>query len=52
MHDHIQILSGDCYMILDPHGSHLPAQLESVHGNLVNAEDEHFIDAAKNALAS
>ena len=44
--DVIQIISGDSLLILDPHGSHLPDQLPSVFGNMVNNTDEHFVDVA------
>ena len=42
--DVIQILSADSLLVLDPHGTHLPDQLPSVFGNLVNRRDEHFVD--------
>ena len=44
--DVIQILSADNLLVLDPHGTHLPEQLPSVFGNLVNKENKHFVDVA------
>ena len=44
--DVIQILSADSLLVLDPHGTHLPDQLPSIFGNLVNRRDEHFVDVA------
>ncbi len=45
--DVIQVISGDDLLMLDPHGTHLPAQLQSVFGNLVNRKDDRFVDVAK-----
>jgi len=44
--DVIQVLSGDHLLTLDPHGTHLPDKLESIFGNLVTPQDEHFVDVA------
>lgn len=44
--DVIQILSADNLLVLDPHGTHLPDQLPSVYGNLVNRRDEHYVNVA------
>lgn len=44
--DVIQLLSGDCLLTLDPHGTHLPDQLESIFGNLVDPHDKHFVNVA------
>ena len=44
--DFIQLLSGDHLLTLDPHGTHLPDKLESIFGNLVHPQDEHFVDVA------
>lgn len=45
--DVIQVVSGDHMLVLDPHGTHLPNQLQSVFGNLVNTRDKSFVDVAK-----
>ena len=44
--DVIQVLSADNLLVLDPHGTHLPEQLPSVFGNLVNKKDKHFVHIA------
>ena len=45
--DIIQVISGDDMLVLDPHGTHLPAQLQSVFGNLVSLKDDKFGNVAK-----
>ena len=45
--DVIQVISGDNMLMLDPHGTHLPAQLQSMFGNLVSCKDNRFVDVAK-----
>ena len=45
--DVIQVVSGDHMLVLDPHGTHLPNQLQSVFGNLVSTKDKNFVDIAK-----
>lgn len=44
--DVIQILSADNLLVLNPHATHLPDQIPSVFGNLVDRRDEHFVDVA------
>ncbi len=45
--DVIQVISGDDMLMLDPHGTHLPAQLQSMFGNLVSPKYNRFVDVAK-----
>lgn len=45
--DVIQVISGDDMLVLDPHGTHLPAKLQSIFGNLVSSKDARFVDVAK-----
>ena len=45
--DVIQVISGDDMLVLEPHGTHLPDQLQSIFGNLVSRKDDRFVDVAK-----
>ena len=45
--DVIQVISGDDMLVLDPHGTHLPAQLQSMFGNLVSGRDGRFVNVGK-----